>query len=232
MTRATAITARLLAAAGAVVCCAAAARTAAPAGGTIAGVVTTREAARPAIPVTVDTGVCGRTIADETVVVNRTGGLAGAVVTVAGVRSAGPPVAAVVNDGCRFAPRVSLVRPGGSVQMRSTDPTMHTVHAAAANGKALFNVSLPLPNVTLSRPLDKPGVVTLSCSTHTWMRGFVYVSDEMSAVSAPDGTFRIDDVPAGRHELRIWHETLGSVPVSVVVRDGETATVNVVLARR
>ena len=57
---------------------------------------------------------------------------------------------------------------------------------------------MPIPNLTISKPIDKPGVVTLSCSTHTWMRGYLFVTDELSAVSAArDGKFQLDNVPAG-----------------------------------
>ena len=58
-------------------------------------------------------------------------------------------------------PRVSILKPGGTVKMTSHDPMIHTMHAAAGDGRALFNVSLPLPNITVSRPIDRAGVVTL-----------------------------------------------------------------------
>ena len=80
------------------------------------------------------------------------------------------------------------MRPNGAVKMTSKDATMHTMHAAGDGGPAFFNVSIPVPNVTLSRPIDKAGLVTLSCSTHTWMRGYLLVSED----SAPPPA-RTDD---------------------------------------
>ena len=94
-----------------------------------------------------------------------------------------------------------------------------------------FNISLPTPNLTISKPIDKPGVVTLSCSTHTWMRGYLFVTDELSGVSGADGKFHLENVPAGVVELRFWHETLKAAPVKVTVTDGESVNVDVVLAR-
>ena len=86
--------------------------------------------------------------------------------------------------------------------------------------------------MTLSRPVDKAGVVTLSCSTHTWMRGYLYVSEELSAASGADGRFRLDGVPAGTYTLKVWHEALKvATPVKVTVRDGETATVDLTLTK-
>jgi Carboxypeptidase regulatory-like domain len=123
------------------------------------------------------------------------------------------------------------MRPGGALKMSSKDPMLHTMHAAAADGRAFFNISIPIPNVTLSRSIDKAGVVTLSCSTHTWMRGYLVVTDERTSVTGPDGKFQIDGLPTGTYDLRIWHETLKAAPMKVVVKDGETTTANVTLGR-
>jgi len=201
------------------------------AGGTIVGVVTTAVRAPSPIRVTVDPNVCGQSVPDESVVVDAGGHVAGVVITVAGVKANAPAGVVVVNDGCRFTPHVSILRPKGQLKMSSKDAVMHTVHAAAPGGKALFNLSLPIPNAVLSRPLDKPGAVTLSCSTHTWMRGYVFVTDEMSTLSDAAGSFRIEGIPAGTREIRVWHESLKAAPVSVTIKDGETMTVNVTLGR-
>ena len=170
--------------------------------GTIIGTVTTQEAERPPLRATIDPAVCGSTLPDESLVRDAAGHLSNVVVVVPGAKSPAPAEVQISNDRCRFVPHVALLRPGGTVKMTSVDPVLHTMHAAGADGRALFNVSLPIPKMTLSRPLARPGVVTMSCSTHTWMRGYVYVTDEMAAISGTDGRFRLDGVPAGTHELR------------------------------
>jgi hypothetical protein len=50
-------------------------------------------------------------------------------------------------------------------------------------------------------------------------------------VSGLDGVFVLEEVPAGTHELTIWHERLGAAPRTVTVRAGETTEVAIVLAR-
>ena len=203
-----------------------------PAGGTIVGVATTKEAAPAAIRATIDPAVCGSSVPDESVVVAGGGQLANVVVSVPGVKASQPADVAFANEKCRFVPRVGLMRPGGAVKMMSKDATLHTMHAAAADGRVFFNISIPVQNVTLSRPVDKAGLVTLSCSTHTWMRGFVQVTEELSALSGADGRYRLEGVPAGKYQLRVWHETLKTAtPVSVVVKDGETVTLDLTLVK-
>jgi hypothetical protein len=199
--------------------------------GTIVGVVTTAEPARPAIRVTVDPTVCGATLPDESISVDAAGHLANAVLTVTGVKIPAPAEAVVANEKCRFTPHVSLLKPAGTVKVSNNDPAvLHTTHAAAADGRVLFNIGLP-PGVVQSKPVDKPGVVKLICNTHTWMRGWLVVTEELSSVSGADGTFRLDGVPAGVQELRVWHEDLKSAAQKVTVKDGETVTVNFVLAK-
>ena len=185
-------------------------------------------AAAAPLRATIDPEVCG-SVPDESVVVDAAGHVANAVVTVAGVRTPAPAEVVLTNERCRFSPRVSVLRPNGTIKMTSRDPVLHTVHAAPDGGRALFNVSLPIPNLTLSKPVDRPGLVRLTCSTHTWMRGFVHVAEDMAAVSGADGTFRFTGVPAGRQTLRIWHETLGARDVTVDVAAGQTATITIEL---
>jgi plastocyanin len=197
------------------------------AGGTIVGVATTKEAAPKPTRVTIDPGICGQTVPDESVVVDGTGHLSNVVVTVPGVKAQQPAEASYTNEKCHFVPHVAFMRPNGAVKMTSKDATLHTMHAAGADGKAFFNISIPVPNMTLSRPVDKAGVVTLSCSTHTWMRGYLHVSDELSSISGADGRFRLEGVPAGTYTLKVWHETLKTTsPLKVTVKDGETVTLD------
>lgn len=156
--------------------------------------------------------------------------LAHAVITIAGLKkTATTATATIVNEKCRFSPHVQIMQPKWTITASSNDPILHTTNAQVATGRALFNVALPMPGLTIPRQITGPGVVRLSCNTHPWMRGGVIVTDELAVVSDRDGAFTLPDVPAGTYEVKIWHETLKGASQKVTVAPGQTATVNFAL---
>ncbi len=201
-------------------------------GGTITGIVTTTAAAPRPLRVTIDTKVCGTQLPDESIVVGAGGVLANAVLSLTGVKVATPyPAPLVTNEKCRFLPRVQLARPGAPTRTTSHDALLHTTNAQQDGGPTLFNVGLPVPGMVVTRPLNGAGLVRITCNTHTWMRGFIVVTDDMAAVSGADGRFRLTGVPPGTYELTVWHETLKAAPIKVTVAAGGTATVKIAMAR-
>ena len=57
---------------------------------------------------------------------------------------------------------------------------------------------------------QEPGPYVVRCGVHPWMYAWVVVlSSPVCAITAPSGSFEISGVPAGRHTLHLWHETLG-----------------------
>jgi Polysaccharide lyase family 4, domain II len=200
--------------------------------GTVNGLVTTTVAAPRPIRVTIDAKVCGMELPDESVVVGAGGGLANAVVTLKGVKAATPyPDAQITNEKCRFLPRVQLARPGAPAKTSSKDALLHTTNAQQDGGRTLFNVGLPVPGMVVTRALNGAGLVRITCNTHTWMRGYVVVSDDIAAVTGPDGRFQLNGVPAGTYELVVWHEALKGPPTKVTVTAGGTAAVKLTLVK-
>ena len=188
--------------------------------GVVTGTITTNAKGLAPVRVTIDQKVCGNELADEAIVVGAGGALANAVVILNGVkRAAGEPV--VMNEGCRFSPRVQIARPNANVKTSSKDPILHTTNAQLENGRTIFNVAIPIPGITITKPIGAAGTVRLSCNTHPWMRGWVVVTDFASAISGSDGRFTIDNVPPGTYELRVWHEALAGAPQKVTVAGGK-----------
>jgi hypothetical protein len=189
--------------------------------GPVTGVVQTTAKALPPLRVTFDQKVCGSELPDESLSVDARGRLANVVVTLVGVKATAPPrKARVVNQGCAFVPRVQVVGTGATLETASADAVLHTTTLQNAEGRQLFNLAMPIPGLTLSRPIAGGGVLRVGCAMHQWMRGWVIVSDEVAVVTGRDGAFRFPDVPAGRYTVRVWHETLRAPDQSVTIGPG------------
>lgn len=207
--------------------CAALAPAAYAQAGSVAGTITTSAKGLAPVRVTIDQKVCGNELPDHAIVVDGQGHLANAVVVLVGVKGAAAAETTVTNDRCAFAPRVQILRPNGNVRTTSNDPILHTTNAQLENGRTLFNVALPIPGLTITKPIGAAGTVRLGCNTHPWMRGWVIVTDQAAALTGADGRFTIDNVPPGTYELRVWHEALKGAPQKIRVTAGTPADIKV-----
>ncbi len=195
--------------------------------GSITGTITTTAQGSAPVRVTIDQRICGAELPDDAIVVDRQGRLANAVVILTGVKRAAPKEVMVINERCRFTPRVQLAAPGASVKTTSRDAVLHTTNAQLETGRTLFNVALPVPGITITRPVAGAGQVRVSCNTHPWMRAWMVVTDEAAAITGADGRFTIGDVPPGTYELRVWHEALKGAPRRITVSPGQPAEVSI-----
>ncbi len=106
---------------------------------------------------------------------------------------------------CRYEPHVLLVPGNGTVQLRSSDPILHTVHMSGASD---YNLPFPFANQTVTRTMNREGLVDLRCNAgHVWMNAeMMVVSHPYYAVTDEDGNFRLTNVPPGEYQIEAWHE--------------------------
>lgn len=196
--------------------------------GSITGIVTMDNPPAPGtLEVNADQAVCGDTVPKEEIIADTAGHVANAVVRVAGVpwpANVTPPT--VNNAGCRFVPHVQITPTRSQLEITSEDDTLHSTHSYDDRNRTGFNIAMPFAGLTVTRPLRRPGIVRLECDSHDWMRGWIVVSNDLGAVSGVDGSFTIEGVPPGTHELSIWHERLGGQPQRVTVTAGQTSEVS------
>jgi plastocyanin len=201
--------------------------------GTLKGRITHRgEAPAPKkITPTTDEAICGQQdLVEESLVVDgKTHGIKDVVVWVEKTKAPAPKTEAVLDNWrCRYEPHVLVVGPSGQVTIRNRDRFLHTSLARDDKGKQIFNVALPQKDQETKKTFAKPGVYSLACEVHSWMKGWAFVTNgELSAVTDPSGAFEILGVPGGKHTLHLWHETLGEKTLDVEVKEGQPVQVTV-----
>jgi plastocyanin len=158
-----------------------------------------------------DGSVCGKDAPNETVIVDKGGGLANVVVSLKDAKLSGKPAptpnAALDQKACRYFPHVQALTVGTPLTLMNNDAILHNVHANET-GMTVFNVAMPIKGQKLPIPMRKPGLMKLQCDAgHTWMNGWIYVFEHpYFAVTDDKGAFTIKDVPPGEYTIELWHE--------------------------
>jgi len=106
---------------------------------------------------------------------------------------------------CRYEPHILLVPQSAVLQMKSSDPVLHTVHM---DGVASYNLPFPFPNQITPRNMPTAGLVNLRCNGgHIWMNAELFVAAHpYYAVTDETGNFELTDVPPGNYQIVAWHE--------------------------
>jgi plastocyanin len=111
-----------------------------------------------------------------------------------------------------YAPHVIVVPLGSTVRFPNHDPFNHNVFSVSEPNS--FDLGLYGRGEAKSYTFQHPGLVRVYCNVHPRMVAYVLVMENRYyAQPANDGSFAIDDVPAGRYRLHVWHER---IPTEVV----------------
>ncbi len=195
-------------------------------GGTIEAAVTYAGAAVvEKLKVNKDTEKCGTEALIEKVVVGTNKGLANAVVSVPGAKGAPKAVKATVDQhGCKFVPRVVAMTPG-EVELKNSDDILHNIHTYSTANPSI-NKAQPKFKKVMTEKFEKPEIIKLTCDVHSWMLGWVAVMpNPFFGVTDANGVTKIENVPPGKYNVEVWHETLGKQTKEVEIKAGQTAKV-------
>jgi len=133
-----------------------------------------------------------------------------------------PATATMIMKGKSFNPHVVVVPVGGTVQFPNEDPIFH--NAFSVSGDNRFDMELYKRPKVGSFTFQHPGVVKVYCNIHPQMSAVVLVRDNpLFTKAAADGTFTIENVPAGKYVVKAWHERGGEAGSEVAVTDTGTA---------
>ena len=171
-----------------------------------------------------DTEKCGTETTIEKVVVGGNKGLANAVAAVPGAKGAKMVKGVIDQKGCKFVPHVVVMNPG-ELEIKNSDDILHNIHTYSTANPAI-NKAQPKFKKTMTEKFDKPEMIKVTCDVHSWMLGWVAVTPGPAAVTDNNGVAKIENVPAGKQKVEVWHETLGKQEKEVDVKAGATTKVS------
>jgi plastocyanin len=122
-------------------------------------------------------------------------------------------VEVVQRDG-EFQPLVTAVRAGTRVRFPNADSIQHHVYSLSPAKR--FDIPLHGGASAPAEEFAVPGVVSVGCNIHDWMRAYVVVLDTpWFALSSAAGLARLE-APAGRYRVEIWHYRVAKPDVSEI----------------
>jgi plastocyanin len=206
--------------------------------GTIKGTVrfTGSPPANKKFPVTIDQYLCGKEKTSQHLMLSSTGGIKNSVVLLQGVPAGvkAPPTPKSVKmdqKACVFVPRVVVVPVGGTVEFLNSDRLLHNVRSDAKENRP-FNRAQPHAR-TIAIAFKSPEILRVDCDLHSWMRGWVVVSEHrFYAVTNDAGEFMFENIPPGKYTLQVWQETLGQVHQPVTVTGDGVGEVTVRMGKK
>jgi hypothetical protein len=134
----------------------------------------------------------------------------------------GPSSSHVLDQvGCQYNPHVSGMQLDQQLLIRNSDPTLHNVHAMPTVNKE-FNMGQPFQGMEIEHTFDKTEVmIRFKCDVHPWMASYMAVLDHpFFGVSGADGSYSLENLPAGDYVVEAWHEELGTQTQNVTVAEG------------
>ncbi len=134
------------------------------------------------------------------------------------------------NVGCEFEPRITLVLVGQTLEVKNSDPTGHNTNISIFG----FNPVVPANSkIDVKAGKEAPLPSPVKCNIHPFMLGHILAQKHpYMAVTGDDGSFEIKNLPAGKHEIQLWHEASGYIK-DVATKGGKAdrqGRVNVTIA--
>jgi hypothetical protein len=166
-----------------------------------------------------DGAVCGQEIPIQTLVIDpSTKGIANIVVyarKVSRVNDEAKKAAATKVEfdqkKCLFLTHVFATETKNTIVIKNSDPIGHNT-SITPPGQQGINPLLPAggeAEYKFAKAVASP--VDVTCSIHPWMKAYIMARDDpYFAVTKPDGSFEIANLPAGEDiEFQIWQERPG-----------------------
>lgn len=181
-----------------------------------------------------DKAHAGNPAHSENVVVGNGGGLENVVLYISEGLSASElsmkPTQVPVFDqkNCMYTPHVLAMDVGQEFKVETSDATAHNIHPEPnpLTGNIPWNQSQPPGAAPVVKSWKTPEMIHVKCNIHPWMSGWFAVVKGPYATTDENGSYTIQNVPAGNYTVTAWQETYGTQTQKVTVGAGAAATAN------
>jgi hypothetical protein len=134
---------------------------------------------------------------------------------------------------CMFEPHAIGLRQGQVLVGKNSSTISHNMNVVGGAKNPNTNPIIPAgAQAKIPGWVAAPTPVSISCSIHPWMKGWVRVFDHpYFALTNAKGEFEIKDAPAGTWNLVVWQEKTGWGPglkngTPITIKAGETTTLD------
>ncbi len=143
----------------------------------------------------------------------------------------------ILQKGCRFRPWAQVVQPGPII-IRHSDPdsVLHNINTREMIGvekgrvvkRTMFNFGQPEPgDIKKKLKPRRSAFISMNCEAHNFMFGFMMAPKHPYAVVVnEDGTYTLDNVPAGDYTVSAWHPRFGTQDTKLTVSANGTTQAN------
>jgi hypothetical protein len=126
------------------------------------------------------------------------------------------------QTGCHYVPHVLAIQVGQPLVIKNSDGILHNINTQPSQNRG-FNISQPVEMETEREFNTAEVMIPVKCDVHGWMEAYIGVQDHpYAAISGTDGTFSLENLPAGDYVIEAWHESFGTQTQNVTVGAQET----------
>ncbi len=132
------------------------------------------------------------------------------------------------QEGCMYAPHMIGLQTNQTLSVVNNDDALHNINAQPSGaGNDPFNFAQPIRGMNNQVTFASAEIIPVKCDVHPWMQAYIGVTNHpYFAVSSEDGSFSINNLPAGDYVVAAWHETMGEQTQNVTVGANETADIS------
>lgn len=133
---------------------------------------------------------------------------------------------------CTFTPWMTVISNKSNLEVINRDPVLHNIHTYELIGKVrvtMFNEAQPKQGYTFNKKIKMRRGTTMKveCDAHNFMHAYIKVlKNPYFAITAADGSYSIDQVPAGKYKVTVWHSDLGEMSKEIEVAGGGSVTLD------